>query len=266
MKLADIPQPSSGGSDFSLKDCLSYDHTKLDAKCMAVWPKVWTSLRHDPVEASTVASQVVTKMVHNYSHVHQLHRLINKYLEALRSMAGENLPASVAFPDILRHQLEDCFLDTSEQQMALIWKNLLADFIDYVKTSQLGVLHTSAQTVSQLIWVCMRNLRVKTTTRQEILRQICKQFFDMKDTAILPLLHQATEPRSIYCAAVLVHAWSAFPLLFRDKYAISMDDSLVTIDAVLRCLQLCSDAHPELIYWRHRLVLQKFILSGEWKF
>ena len=260
--MADSSTPA--GPDFLLQDCLGYEHGKLDSKCVLIWPKIWHALREEDSPAASVGRQVLTKMIHNFSHVHQLHRLINKFLEALRSVQVENLSCSVTFPDILRRELEGSFSDTSEQQMSLILKILLADFADYVKASQNGMLHSSARTVVQFVWTAMRSVRVKTTTRQETLLLLFKQYFDVKDSVIRPLMEKNEDDESIYCAAVLTHAWSAFSLLFRDKYAVTLEDPLQVVDGVLRRLATCSDGRPELIYWRHRLILQRFTLSGEW--
>ncbi|OQV17839.1 hypothetical protein BV898_08131 [Hypsibius exemplaris] len=259
--------------DFSLKDALNFEHAKLDARCVEIWPKMWHTLLndpsaaatevHDPSAAATEIHEVIRKIVRNFTHVHQLHRLVNKFLDALRLADSANWPVGVLFPAVLRSELGRCFLDTSEQQMSLILGILVKELGDHLKSTEPVVTNSRIKAISQLLWILLKHLRVKTTTRQEVLQALCKQYLDMKDSIILPFLSLTQDLESRYCLAVLVHAWASFPLVFRDKFAVSMEEPLAVIDNTLAALASPSEEQSDLAYWKHRLVLLRFNLSGE---
>ena len=115
--------------DDSATDILLYDHATLDARCKEIWSKLW---QRDVLAAWTEKerSQIMDKVVKSYSSVHQLHRLISKYSEALATC--DDLPSHILAPLTLLDHLSSVFLDTTEHQMSLILGTLFTRMREYV--------------------------------------------------------------------------------------------------------------------------------------
>lgn len=137
------PEASHGKPvDDSAAEVLLYGHTVLDAHCRGIWSRLWRN-DGDTTWTEKEHSQIMEKMVRSYSNVHQLHRLISKHIEAL-STSGD-LPAHVLAPLTFLDHLSSVFLETTEQQMALIVGTLVVQMKEYVAViPSTGISHGMA--------------------------------------------------------------------------------------------------------------------------
>lgn len=110
----------------------------------------------------------------------------------------------------------------------------------------------------------MTNLRVRTTTRQEILQNICKQYMEMKEQLIHPLMAsvlQTQDPEVAYSYALILHAWSSFPLIVQGRYELPLHDAISDLQAGVKALDSFSTAPAA--YWKTKLfLLQQTVLAS----
>lgn len=239
MTLLEVSKDSSA-TDLHIRELLAWNHTTLDQNYIIIWTKLWPCLQsHQNSASSADAVKVLHKLVDNYSNVHQLPRFIARFLEAFRSFPAE-VPT---FPTVLYENLRRVFSDASEQQMSNILGILAKECVSLVENLQKSVevpVHR-LRILSQLLWIVLKNLRIKSTTRQEILGDLCRKIVELRKTVIEPLTDickMSADHDLLYICLLLTHAWIDVPIIFKDRIELPSKHSTKMIRRCLRAFQV----------------------------
>lgn len=233
--------------DLVSDDVLSFDHTRLDQNCVKVIQAIWPRLQSQtgqPSESEVQTSvDILRKLAVNYSNVHQLPRFTNKLLDALRTLSeGEGLTVYY-FPALLYELLCKAFSDASEQQMLTVMTNLVKEAVLYFVETPESTGHAleKLKFVSQLLWTAMRSMRIRSTTRQEVIRNVCTQYVEMRRSLIKAAVESAgrsSHPELIYVSLILTHAWVGFQVILKDLVELSSKEPIKLIRRCLKLLQV----------------------------
>ena len=229
---------------FDWTQVIHFDHNQLDPKCVLIWSKLWPLLQKLEFGSGAGANHeelpaVLCKVLQHYSSVHQLHRCLTKFLEALRKDVEVSESAEV-FPSIFYAEIRRSFTNASEQTLSNILSVLTKEVVSYLQADDL-CSKKKLKTIVRLLWLLLKHFSIKSTTRQEIIQNVGRQYLQMRIDLLDPLLTLCGNSDSdelLFSCCVLVHAWMDFALVLKDKIDLPVDDGDQLIKKSLRLAEV----------------------------
>ncbi|XP_055341462.1 uncharacterized protein LOC129590323 [Paramacrobiotus metropolitanus] len=266
------PRPSSEVLHF--KDVLHLDHSEIDKRCVDIWVQLIGDIlnpAYSPASHGEDGALVLQKLMYNYTQLHQLPRLFNKFLQGLRSVPAS--PHGVdCFSFTLFAELRNAFAQAPESQMASVWDSFLKELLAYVQhmdTAQDRALGGKIKLLARILWILLKHFRIKNTTRQETLQTVWKLHTEMRDTVLEPLQGLCEKLRDddvVYTCVVLLHAWNDFALILSDRLEISPKSAIKYAKNCSSTMkETTTSERPDLKFWLQSGLIQYYTVSTRLK-